>query len=201
MKQNLHIKTGGAPMIFSPLARATQSSLPVRILPSAAERGAADDFELDGVAHRTKIWELGTTLHCSIIGTCLSTGELRSLLRKFNATTKENPTDHELHAIAVTAAGRHDILAKQIQKTLDQRHKATINRFAAATNAEELRRCWDEALRNGDIPGAYWAALTHPASTEALVRHVFGDVHMLSHLVGAANRADIRRLNQLEEEK
>jgi ribosome-binding protein aMBF1 (putative translation factor) len=29
---------------------------------------------------------------------------------------------------------------------------------------------------------------------------VFGDVHMLSHLVGAANRADIRRLRQLEQE-
>src|SRR5262249_48852003 len=43
--------------------------------------------------------------------------------------------------------------------------------------------------------------LTHPSSTDALVRKVFGDLHMLSHLVGAANRADIRRLHQLEEEK
>ena len=29
----------------------------------------------------------------------------------------------------------------------------------------------------------------------------FGDVHMLSHLVGASNRADIRRLSALEEER
>jgi septal ring factor EnvC (AmiA/AmiB activator) len=33
-----------------------------------------------------------------------------------------------------------------------------------------------------------------------MVKRVFGEVHMLSHLVGAANRADIRRLRQLEEE-
>jgi hypothetical protein len=33
-----------------------------------------------------------------------------------------------------------------------------------------------------------------------MVKHVFGQVHMLSHLVGAANRADIRRLRQLEED-
>jgi Uncharacterized protein conserved in bacteria (DUF2325) len=33
-----------------------------------------------------------------------------------------------------------------------------------------------------------------------LMRRVFGDVHMLSHMVGAANRADIRRLRQLEDE-
>jgi hypothetical protein len=42
--------------------------------------------------------------------------------------------------------------------------------------------------------------MTHPLTNEALVREVFSEVHMLSHLVGAANRADIRRLRQLETE-
>jgi hypothetical protein len=42
--------------------------------------------------------------------------------------------------------------------------------------------------------------LTHPQSTEDVVRRVFGEVHMLSHLVGAANRADIRHLRELEVE-
>ena len=42
--------------------------------------------------------------------------------------------------------------------------------------------------------------LTHPQVSEDLARHAFGEVHMLSHLVGAANRADIRRLRDLEGE-
>jgi hypothetical protein len=42
--------------------------------------------------------------------------------------------------------------------------------------------------------------LTHPVTTDAVVKRVFGDVHMLSHLMGAANRADIRRLRDLEQE-
>jgi hypothetical protein len=42
--------------------------------------------------------------------------------------------------------------------------------------------------------------LSHPAATDAIMRKIFGDVHMLSHMVGAANRADIRRLCQLEQE-
>jgi hypothetical protein len=150
---------------------------------------------------RAKIWQLGASLHCSIIGTCLTTSELRTLVRKFKAATAENPSDHDLHGIAVSAAGRRDPLAKQIQKALDRRHGAAINRCDKANSADELQRHWDEARRNGDIPGMYWAILTHPRATEALVRRVFGDVHMLSHLVGAANRADIRRLHQLEEEK
>jgi hypothetical protein len=42
--------------------------------------------------------------------------------------------------------------------------------------------------------------LTHPETDDALIKLAFGDVHMLSHLVGAANRADIRRLRELEAE-
>jgi len=42
--------------------------------------------------------------------------------------------------------------------------------------------------------------LTHPVANDALVREAFCEVHMLSHLVGAANRADIRRLRRLEAE-
>jgi hypothetical protein len=40
--------------------------------------------------------------------------------------------------------------------------------------------------------------LTHPRAAEELVREAFGEVHMLSHLVGAANRADIHQLRELE---
>lgn len=154
-----------------------------------------------GDTRRTKIWELAASLHCSIIGTCLTTGELRGLLRKFTRPSTETPTDHDLHTLAVSAAGKHDLVAKQIQKALDRRHAGTILRFAKATALDDLYRLWDEAVQSGDIPGAYWAAMTHPLATDAVVRRVFGDVHMLSHLVGAANRADIRRLRQLEEEK
>ena len=60
---------------------------------------------------------------------------------------------------------------------------------------------WSEAVRRGEIPGAYWAILTHPVTTQAIIREAFGEVHMLSHLVGSANRADLRRLCQLEAEK
>ena len=63
-----------------------------------------------------------------------------------------------------------------------------------------MRSLWRDAVKRGEIPGGYWATLTHPAATRAMISDAFGEVHMLSHLVGAANRADIRRLCQLEEE-
>jgi hypothetical protein len=147
---------------------------------------------------RNKIWELHQTFHCSIIGTCLTTGELRGLLVKLKAVQDAEASDHELHAAAVTLASARGVGAKLLNKTLDRKFQRQIARAAAARTPDEVRRFWDESLEAGDIPGGYWVVMTHPASTQALVRHVFGEVHMLSHLVGAANRADIRRLCQLE---
>ena len=153
-----------------------------------------------GPARRTKIWEFNINLHCSIIGTCLSTAELRQLLKKLGLAPPGS-TDHELHGTAVTLAARHDNAARLLNKALDTRHKLAINQFGKADTETRVRELWQDAVHRGEIPGAYWAALTHPAATPAILREAFGDVHMLSHLVGAANRADIRRLCQLESDK
>ena len=149
---------------------------------------------------RTQIWELHQSLHCSIIGTCLSSGELRRLLVRLKVEGAEAADDHELHVLGVLLAGRSKTGAKHLQKTLDRRHQAFLNQFARAKDAAALAGLWEDALARGDIPGAYWALLTHPAATDVMVKDVFGQVHMLSHLVGAANRADIRRLRQLEQD-
>ncbi len=82
----------------------------------------------------------------------------------------------------------------------DRRRRVAISQFERAKSIGEVRALWQDAMQRGEIPGAYWAALTHPATNDALMREVFSEVHMLSHLVGAANRADIRRLRQLEAE-
>ncbi len=158
-----------------------------------------DTQSVAGPARRTKIWEFNTNLHCSIIGTCLSTAELRQLLKKLGLASPEH-TDHELHSAAVSLAGRHDRAAKLLNKALDERHRLSINQFAKTGSEDGVRSLWRDAVRRGEIPGAYWATLTHPAVTRVLIRDAFGEVHMLSHLVGAANRADIRRLCQFEEE-
>jgi hypothetical protein len=149
---------------------------------------------------RRKIWDFDGNLHCSIIGTCLTTSELRQILGKAGYADMSSATEHEVHATGVRAASKPREGAKQLHKALDRRHRLAIARFDKAKELDEVRRLWRDALEQGEIPGAYWAALTHPAANTALVKEAFADVHMLSHLVGAANRADIRRLRQLEQE-
>lgn len=100
----------------------------------------------------------------------------------------------------VSLAERHYKAAKLLNKALDERHRIAIHQFAKAHTEDEVRSLWQASVKRGEIPGAYWATLTHPATTRTIIRDAFGEVHMLSHLVGAANRADIRRLCQLEDE-
>jgi len=140
--------------------------------------------------------EFSQNLHCSIIGTCLSTASFVRHSPALGLAQAIGP-NHDLHHKAVSLAARHDQAARLLHKALDR-----VTNCPSVSSAKpgrvEVSALWRAAVKRGDIPGAYWAVLTHPATTQAVVRLVFGEVHMLSHLVGAANRADIRRLCDLE---
>ncbi|ASW01114.1 DUF2325 domain-containing protein [Paraburkholderia aromaticivorans] len=149
---------------------------------------------------RARLAELDSHLHCSIIGTCLGTHELRKLVPKFTALDRHDASDLQIHHSAVELAIEGGAAAKALHKLLDEHYAGAIRRFDRATDDVTLLELWDEALKSGDIPPAYWALMTHPCATMPVRQKAFGELHMLSHLVGAANRADIRRLVALEEE-
>lgn len=89
--------------------------------------------EHGGAAHaqaRTRLYQLDTHLHCSVIGTCLSPAELRKLMGRHMDI--KGKTDLELHHQAVGLAHENGDLSKAIHKALDQRHAAVIKGFAAA---------------------------------------------------------------------
>ena len=173
-------------------------------LPSAAtiraDRDLADMIEFGNGKRRERLWELSSHLHCSIIGTCLTTTELRQFFVKLKDPLAKSASDHDVHSLAVRGAGRRDLPGKLLNKMLDKRHEAHVRRFAKAGTVEDVRALWRACLGKGEVPGAYWAVLTHPLTDQALIREAFGDVHMLSHLVGMSNRADIARLRDLERE-
>ena len=148
-------------------------------------------------AGRARFGSMDSHLHCSVIGTCLSTGELRKAMARFIVV--EGASDLDVHHEAVRLAQRSDV-AHALNKLLDRKHEAIVQRFGRVRDPGQLASLWQDAVRSGEVPGAYWAVLTHRRVTDDLRQQVFGDVHMLSHLVGAANRADIRRLVAIEQE-
>ncbi len=149
---------------------------------------------------RRKIWDLSDGWHCAIVGTCLSLRDLRALGRKLALEPKPGfPVDYQLHGHFVGHAATRNKTSKFLNSLLDRKHASAIRRLAKASSPDDLTRAWEEALEAGDIPGPFWALMSHPDTPARLAERMFADVHMLSHLVGASNRADIRRLNELEE--
>jgi hypothetical protein len=147
---------------------------------------------------RRKIWEL-QELQCSIVGTCLSLGELRKIARKNNVSLPSQATEFQVHSAFVSLCRTDRPEARAVNKALNRKYASVLRRFNAGKSDDEIRALWRKARDAGDVPGPYWAIMSHPGVSDALQAEVFGEVHMLSHLVGASNRADIRRLASLEE--
>ena len=63
---------------------------------------------------RTQISDLHQSLHCSIIGTCLSSAELRRLLIRLEVQGAETADDHDLHMLGVLLAGKSKAGAKHL---------------------------------------------------------------------------------------
>ncbi len=150
--------------------------------------------------HRKKLWQLEHRFHCSVIGTCLSLAELRTLCRKSGIPIPTTFSDYELHCSFVTAIAQPSKLAKVTHKYLDRKYATALHRARAAKDEAALRAFWHESRDAGNIAGPYWAAVTHPCADERFLFHLFGDVHMLSHLQGASLRIDMARMARLARE-
>jgi hypothetical protein len=152
-------------------------------------------------SQRRKIWDLSDGWHCAIIGTCLSLRDLRALGRKLDLQPKPGfPVDYQLHGHFVGNAASRNKTSKFLDELLNRKHAIAIRKLGKTATPQCLTAAWEEALADGDIPGPFWAIMSHPETPATLAERMFADVHMLSHLVGSSNRADIRRLGELEEE-
>jgi hypothetical protein len=52
---------------------------------------------------------------------------------------------------------------------------------------------WTKAIDDGDVAGAFWAALTHPRCDAILQEVLCRDMHMLQHQAGAVVRTDLTK--------
>lgn len=145
-----------------------------------------------------KLWELPTHYHCMVVGTCLSVEELQKLVRQSGIEIQDH-SDYGLHSLFVNHASEPNRLSRLMQKHLEKKYASYRKRFAVVTNNDHLFQLWNEAKQQGEIAGALWVAMTHPIVDEFTQHEIYAQVHMLSHQVGALQRAELRKLHALQQ--
>jgi hypothetical protein len=150
---------------------------------------------------RRKIWNILLVSHCSIIGTCMSVGELRRLARRVGVTNDSQYPDYEMHGWFVEQMSRENSLSRAAQKHLDSKFEGAIRKTASLEDETLFFAYWEEALDKGLVAGAYWAMLTHPALPSSVENRIFGDIHMMSHISGASHRSEARAVCEARREK
>ena len=147
---------------------------------------------------RKRIWEVQGGFHCSIIGTCLTMQDLGRITAKAAVYFPKKSADFEIHSAFVHLAGTQNRISVLIDKALEKKYAKTIAKMRAATDENVLAAQWEAEVEKGDIPGAYWGLMSHPSTSEDLLERAFGEVHMMSHALGASRRLDVHKLQRLE---
>jgi hypothetical protein len=186
------------PVVALPQPSSAALGAPIPLTTSSPALGASSS------SRRRRLWELEGHAFCPIIGVCLPLPLLRRLTAKTLGTVPAH-SDYEVHCMAVTECRRRSTLAEAVQKDLDHRYALVIKAAQPLKSTEALARWWDDCRDRAhegraDLASALWAALTHPRCDYLLEQRILGEVHMLQHQVGTASRADLNRLDTLQEE-
>lgn len=150
-------------------------------------------------AERRRLWQLPEKHLCALLGAAFDARELRQLVRRAGYADWDKASDYALHSTAVQHAKTRSDLSALLQKKLDERCAAALNRFRAARSRTEVIDAWRDWAATGDQVGAYWAALTHPQCDADADELLSQDMHMLAHFAFAARRAATRRLRDADE--
>jgi hypothetical protein len=137
---------------------------------------------------RIFLWEQSDSVHCSIVGTCASVGDLRQVARRIGMEIAPETPDYDLHGHFVRLSTTDNAFSRAFQKLLDARYEGALRRIARTRGAQELDRLWDDMCDRGQVAPAYWAFMSHGHVPNDLRVRVFGEVHMWSHLAGASFR-------------
>lgn len=161
--------------------------------------GGPDTVEdlVKGKSRRIRLYEMNHWC-CSIIGTCLTHDDLLALARRRDISVDADARMFDVHGFFVSQAGSANPVSRALEKLLNQRYSGMIRRVGRLKCAAELAEFWNASVSGGQVAGAYWALLSHRHVPEELRSRVFGEVHMMSHLMGGSTRKIVGAAAELQ---
>jgi hypothetical protein len=149
-------------------------------------------------SRRRRIWDLPDNCHCPVVGVCLPLRAMRKMMHK--VVGDQQLGDYDLHTGAVSVCNSRNHISEILQRELELRYAVIIKQFKLIKDTQSLAARWNQAIDEGDVTGAFWAGLTHPACNQTLQEKMCRDMHMLQHQAGAHVRIDIVKMQTLVNE-
>lgn len=145
-------------------------------------------------SRRRRLWDLPHQCHCPLVGVCFPLSTLRHLVNKALGG-QAMADDYEVHVGAVSECLQRNRLSELLQKDLESRYASTVQAFRVAKTSKDLAELWADAVRRGDVAGAFWAALTHPRCDEVLHRpgHLPDRLHQPQRLLAGQGFLQAKR--------
>ena len=150
-------------------------------------------------SRRRRLWELTHACHCPVVGVCIPLDTLRRIVNKALGG-KALADDYEVHVGAVAECAHRNRLSEALQDELERRYVQEVRHFKSAKTVQALAALWSQAIRQGDVAGAFWAALVHPRCDAVMQEVLCRDMHMLQHQAGANARIDVARFSAVLDE-
>jgi hypothetical protein len=144
------------------------------------------------------LWEIGGSMQCSVLGTCLGEDDLLGAIRKCGLSLQGSVTSYDIHAHCVKVATSANALSKALHKLLDKRYEGAVRLVSRADTEEEILALWEKLRDSGQVGAAYWAIISHTHVSPEAMKQVFGEVHMLSHLHGRGVREMATQIAEMQ---
>ncbi|MBF0098599.1 MAG: DUF2325 domain-containing protein [Magnetococcales bacterium] len=127
------------------------------------------------------IWELEKSLYCPLVGSCLTSGDVRRLIAKMDPELGRHGSDYALHRQMVAVVEQPGPLRKWLQRRLEEKHRRHATPFLQTSAPERIRELWHKAAQEGHLDAAFWAVMSHPQLSDTLRNSLYGEFHILAH--------------------
>ena len=98
---------------------------------------------------RRMLWEIGGSMQCSVLGTCLGEDDLLGAIRKCGLSLQGAVTSYDIHAHCVKMATSSNVLSKALHKLLDKRYEGAVRLVSRADTEAEILALWEKLRELG----------------------------------------------------
>lgn len=118
-------------------------------------------------SRRRRLWQLTQPAREMVLGLSYTPESLRQQAARAMSKIRKGRCLLQGRDVDVLFAVLHDMgsrnaLSEMLNRSLDHRHAHAVQRIGALRSHEDLLAHWHRTLEGCDMPGALWAALTHP---------------------------------------